>query len=119
MYKAYGREGYFWGKSVAAGQYIEIALEHLTDISRIVILSGSPRHLSDCFLDTELSVSRVQYGGQCTGYRTVAQFVDSPTIDYRFNTTSPVSCIRLTLTKVKKHANGNSFWLFIREIALL
>ena len=66
-----------------------------------------------------LSVTTAPHVGQCEGLKEVGRFVDAPVVDYTFNDTTTVYCVRLTITKVRKDKHGLPTWLIIREIALL
>ncbi|XP_009070638.1 PREDICTED: alpha-1,3-mannosyl-glycoprotein 4-beta-N-acetylglucosaminyltransferase C-like [Acanthisitta chloris] len=113
--KAYSSaEGYFWGKSPAAGSTFSIVFQQPARVSRVRVRTGSDERRGDILRSGVLELGRHRQadGRDCTAYITVGTF-EKGTLEQRGlerGIPSPVECVRIRVTQ------GQSEWLIIRSI---
>ena len=115
--RAYTSSGFFWGKSVRNGSRIDIVLKTPTNVSRIVIRSGSRLYPLDSLRDTVLLVG-YDAENACEKAVEVGRFQKS-TIDITLNEKKPAHCVRLVIERTHVNDQGQPRWLIIGDIWLL
>ena len=113
-----GRREFFWGKNLKEGDYIEIVLFPPRKLSSLAIPSGDPEHVDDSMMDSSLSVSTTPYQGICDNYKVVKTFRDTPIVRHTFDGEEKVSCVRLTLTRIRPTDDGGFYWLVVAGISI-
>lgn len=115
--KAYVQGDFFWGKDLEEKDYIQISLEKAKKITSIVIPSGNDEHKLDALLDSTLSFSNEINDGQCVNYQKLDEFRDKPVVRYAFKEPMMISCIRLTIDKIRK-IGEQKYWLVVSGITV-
>ncbi|MEE6492915.1 hypothetical protein FKM82_016671 [Ascaphus truei] len=113
--RAYGSaDGYFWGKSPAAGNYFTIAFQKPVRLARVSVRTGSEERKMDSLHQGRFEVGNQQdkNGKDCSNYIQIGSFEEG-----RFEkkgledmVTFPVACIRIYVTQSQNE------WLIIQSI---
>ena len=116
----YKKNGYFWGKFLSRGDFIEIRFSSPQEIKRLVIESGSFKHRQDIFDQTDILVASTYDVAheQCTNFKLVGTS-NGNVIDHTFQSLAePVKCVKVLLQKVMMR-NGVANWLIIQNIEVV
>lgn len=120
----YKKRGFFWGKSLSNGDFIEITFVEPQAVKRIIVQSGSRTHPNDKLSKTGLQfASLMGHGIKCSAnYTTITVFNDA-VIDYKFvgptKQLQPIKCLRLVLMEVSRTENGAPNWLVISNMEIV
>ena len=116
----YKKKGFFWGKFLSRGDFIEIRFSSPQNMKRIVIESGSYTHQQDIFDETNLLVASTynEIEEKCSNFKHVAAF-HGKLIDHTFKPlVEPIKCLKVILQTVKM-SNGFANWLIIQNIEIV